>query len=241
MKPIIGILSNLTMPDIEGSRESEKTFVNSPYINAVLKAGGVPIIIPVNTDEADIQEQIKLCSGIIVSGGIDINPLLYNEEPLNGMGTFHPDVDEFDILAIKIANNLDKPILAICRGIQIMNVAFGGSLYQDISHVKGSYINHSQSSKKYVGTHTIKVLEESILWDILGQTSIVNSYHHQCVKEVAHNFRATAYSKDGIIEAIEMIGDKFVIGVQWHPELMIDYDSKMMYLFKKFIERCKKE
>jgi len=155
MKPIIGILSNITSPIEQTNTGIEKIYINNSYINAVEKSGGTPLIIPVSTNEDNIRRQIELLDGIIISGGLDINPILYNEEPIDEMGCFHPDIDEFDLIAIKIGLELKKPILGICRGIQILNVALGGTLYQDISDMKGSYIKHTQETKSYIGTHTM--------------------------------------------------------------------------------------
>lgn len=238
MKPIIGILSNLTMPEEEVSSGIEKVFVNSSYVNAVEKSGGVPIIIPVNSNEENIRRQIELVDGIVISGGIDVNPILYKEEPTKDMGYFHPDIDEFDLIAINIGLELKKPILGICRGIQVLNVALGGSLYQDISNIKDCYVKHMQHGKKYVGTHSIRVEDDSILYDILGGELLVNSYHHQSIKDVAKELIPIAYSKDRVIEAVQMKNAKFVVGVEWHPELMVDYDHRMLNLFKRFIEAC---
>lgn len=241
MKPIIGILSNITMPEENDGSTVEKIFVNSSYVNAITKSGGVPIIIPVNTSRENIRKQVELCDGILISGGIDVNPMLYNEEPLRKMGTFNPDIDEFDIIAIKISLEYKKPILGICRGIQVLNVALGGTLYQDLELVDGSYIKHMQQTKKYFGTHSVKIKENSILENIMGKETLVNSYHHQCIKEVAKDLEAIAFSKDGIIEAVQMKDEKFVLGVEWHPELMIDSDEKMFNLFKYFINQCENE
>lgn len=240
MKPVIGILSNVSMSELEDCSSLEKTFVNSSYVTAVIKSGGIPLVIPVNTDEDIVKYQIKLCQGIIISGGIDINPILYNEEPVNGMGSFNPDLDTFDILSIKEAINRDIPILGICRGIQILNVALGGTLYQDIGLCEGNFIKHMQQTKKHVPTHSIKIVKDSLLSSILGEETYVNSYHHQCIKDLAEGFKVVAYSKDGIIEAIEMKNTEFVLGVEWHPELMIENDEKMMNLFYKFIQVCSK-
>ena len=234
MKPIIGILSNVSDKEDESSG-IERVFVNNSYVNAVEKAGGVPIIIPVNTQRENIKRQIELVDGIIISGGGDVNPILYNEEPTKEMGCFHPDIDEFDIIAIKIAIELKKTILGICRGIQVLNVALGGTLYQDLSHIKENYIKHTQQTKRYMGSHTVKIIEDSILNHILGTEVVVNSYHHQSVKDLGDGLIDTAYSKDGVIEAIEMKDEKFVVGVQWHPESMVDHDENMLNLFKEFI------
>jgi len=240
MKPIIGILSNITSPIEQTNTGIEKIYINNSYINAVQKSGGTPLIIPVSTNEDNIRRQIELLDGIIISGGLDINPILYNEEPINEMGCFHPDIDEFDLISIKIGLELKKPILGICRGIQILNVALGGTLYQDISDIKGSYIKHTQETKPYIGTHSVKVNEDSILSEPLGTELLVNSYHHQSLKDVAKGLVPIAYSKDGVIEAVQMENEKFVVGIQWHPELMVDNDEKMLNLFKRFIDASQK-
>ncbi len=235
MKPIIGILANLTEIE-EESIQKEKAYVNNSYINAVKKSGGIPIIIPVNTDEESIRVQIDLVNGIILPGGVDINPVLYKEEPTKEMGFFHPDLDEFHLKAIKIALEKDIPVLAICRGIQVLNVALGGTLYQDIGHIKGSYIKHRQDTKLYAGSHMIKINCDSIICRVLGKEALVNSSHHQSIKRLGDCLVETAWSKDGVVEAVEMKNRKFVVGVQWHPELMIEHNEKMFKLFEKFIE-----
>lgn len=234
MQPIIGILANLTDTEREASM-AERAFVSNAYINAVIKAGGVPMIIPVNTHEEIVKKQIQLIDGLILSGGADVNPVLYNEEPSTDIEYYHPDIDKFDLIAIDIAIELNKPILGICRGTQILNVSQGGSLYQDTSHIEGNYIKHNQSTKSYQGSHTITINSESKISKVLGTDLLVNSYHHQSVKNVGKNLIPVAYSKDGVVEAIEMKNKKFIVGVQWHPELMVDHNEKMSNLFKMFI------
>lgn len=234
MQPIIGILANLTDTEREASM-AERAFVSNAYINAVIKAGGVPMIIPVNTHEEIVKKQIQLIDGLILSGGVDVNPVLYNEEPSTDIEYYHPDIDKFDLIAIDIAIELNKPILGICRGTQILNVSQGGSLYQDTSHIEGNYIKHNQSTKSYQGSHTITINSESKISKVLGTDLLVNSYHHQSVKNVGKNLIPVAYSKDGVVEAIEMKNKKFIVGVQWHPELMVDHNEKMSNLFKMFI------
>lgn len=235
MKPIIGILANISPMNKENNGVIT-AYVNNSYVNAVEKAGGVPLIIPVNKNKENIKRQIEIVDGIIISGGADINPILYKEEPLIGLGYFDQDIDEFDLLATRIALILEKPILGICRGVQVLNVCLGGSLYQDISHIDSSYIKHYQDTKRYTGTHTITISEWSKLADIIGTEIVVNSFHHQSVKDLGKGLVVTASSKDGVIEAIELKGNKFVIGVQWHPEEMIETSEKMLMLFKKLVE-----
>lgn len=235
MQPIIGILANLTDLELQPS-PSERAFVSNAYIEAVLKSGGIPIVIPVNKDKEVIRKQIELIDGLILSGGVDVDPVLYNEEPSTEIEYYHPDIDVFDLIAINIAIELNKPILGICRGAQVLNVSQGGSLYQDISHIKESYIKHSQSTKSYIGSHSVKIKKDSKISDIFGSELLVNSFHHQSVKELGKKLHPIAYSKDGVIEAIEMEDKKFVIGLQWHPELMINHDENMLTLFKEFIK-----
>ena len=240
MNPIIGILANLT-PTNDSASLQEKVYVNNTYISAVEKAGGVPIIIPVNTNRDNIKRQIDLIDGLIISGGADINPILYKEEPLVGLGYFNNDNDEFDIIATRIALILDKPIFGICRGLQVLNVCLGGTLYQDINHIESSYIKHSQDAKRFMGSHSITISEWSKLAEILGTDSIVNSFHHQSVKDLGKGLVVSASAKDGVIEAIELKGDKYAIGVQWHPEEMIEENEKMLLLFKKLVDVAKQK
>jgi putative glutamine amidotransferase len=238
MKPLIGILANLA-PIGEGVFNGlERVHLPNSYVHAVEKSGGVPIVIPVNTDKENIKRQIETMDGILISGGEDINPILYKEEPVRELGYVYSKIDEFDIESIKIALELNKPIFGICRGLQVLNVALGGSLYQDLKYIKGSHIKHSQQAKTYLGTHYINIKESSILKEILKDKTLVNSYHHQSVKTLGRDLHAIAYSSDGVIEAIERTSENFVLGVQWHPELMVDNNEEMLNLFKKFIDAC---
>lgn len=239
MKPLIGILANLTNIDDGAFRDIERVSVANSFITAVEKAGGVPIVIPVNLNKENIKIQIKSMDGIIIPGGGDINPILYKEEPVRELDYISNDIDEFDIEATKVALEYDKPILGVCRGLQVLNVSLGGSLYQDLKYIKGCHIKHNQQAKPNLGTHYIDIKENSILEDIIGKKILVNSYHHQSVKTLGHNLKAVAYSNDGVIEAIQKVDKNFVIGLQWHPEVMID-NKYMLDIFKRFIEESKK-
>lgn len=238
-KAVIGILSRVQVDRNDFYWDIEKTYVVSDYIQAVQAAGGIPIIIPLTLDDEILRAQIGMVDGIIVPGGIDINSLLYDEEPIKDQGFISEETDEFDIKSIKIAREMSKPILGICRGIQSINVAFDGSLYQDLSQIKTRYILHNQKAKRSFASHTINIHDDSILHDILGSKAIVNSFHHQSVKHVAPGFKITAYSEDGVVEAIES-NEGFILGVQWHPESMITKYENMLKIFERFIEECKK-
>ena len=136
---------------------------------------------------------------------------------------------------------MKKPILGICRGCQISNVAFGGSLYQDLSFIKDCYIKHSQSAKPYEATHTIDTKDGSVIREIVGESVRVNSFHHLAVKELGKGLIATAYSKDGVVESIEYMEDgNFVFGVQFHPEMMHAYYDFALNIFKKLVSKAKK-
>lgn len=236
-KPIIGINSNRLIKTETPYSHSVVESISNDYVESVIRAGGVPIILPILSDEESIRRQIETLDGIILSGGVDINPLLYNEEPSPKLGFIFPEKDKFDLLIAKIAYELNKPIFAICRGHQILNVAFGGTLYQDLSEIEGCYIKHQQQTKDGAATHTLDIIKNSILHDVLGDSIISNTFHHQAIKDLAPGFKVTAYSKDNVIEAIESLNKTFVIGVQFHPEILTAYDDKnMLRLFKSFIK-----
>lgn len=212
-KPVIGISSNWG--------EGTSTSVSLTYVQSVIRAGGVPMVIPLTQDPELLAAMLERVDAVIMTGGEDIDPLKwYGEEPLPAMGSIVPDRDEFDILLIKMAVEKNMPVLGICRGHQLMNVAFGGTLIQDIpSQVKGSKVKHSQRATSSYGTHTINIEKGSLLNKQIGLEKVaVNSFHHQAVKDLAPGFKATALAVDGVVEAIEKIGSNRVFGVQFHPE-----------------------
>ncbi|AWK51088.1 gamma-glutamyl-gamma-aminobutyrate hydrolase [Clostridium beijerinckii] len=235
-KPVIGINSSRVIKHETSYSHSVIESLSNDYVESVIKAGGVPVILPILYDEESIRRQVELLDGVILSGGVDINPLVYNEEPSPKLGYIFPDKDTFDLLIVKIACELNKPILAICRGHQILNIAFGGTLYQDLSDMEGCYIKHQQQTKDGAATHTIDITPNSILHSILGDSIVTNTFHHQAIKTLAPGFKVTAYSKDNVIEAIEKCDKNFVVGVQFHPEIMTTYNDKnMLKLFETFI------
>ena len=234
MKPIIGILANTKTT----STANEEIHLNCSYINAIEKGGGIPIIIPISTDEDNIKSTIEKVDGLLIPGGVDVNPLYYNEEPQILLGEINGRLDEFNLIATKIALELNKPILGICRGAQVLNICLGGTIYQDISYTNKNFVKHSQNAKGNIKTHSVEIVNSELLESILGKEIDVNSFHHQIVKDLVKNLKASAYSKDGIIEAIEKEDAKFVVGIQWHPELLVDNCDKMLNLFKTFVNKC---
>ncbi|MCL2726908.1 MAG: gamma-glutamyl-gamma-aminobutyrate hydrolase family protein [Bacteroidales bacterium] len=215
--------TKLPLIGISGTHTSGgSTQVNSTYILSVLRAGGVPIILPINNNPEVLKKMVASIDALIMTGGEDIDPLkYYNEEPIPAQGEIDPERDAFDIALINLALERGIPLLGICRGHQLMNVACGGTLYQDIpSQLRSpNLVKHRQQAPSWYGTHTVELDKGSLFAKILGTTTIVtNSFHHQAVKDVAPGFVVTGRSKDGVVETMEMIGNPRVFSVQFHPE-----------------------
>jgi putative glutamine amidotransferase len=237
-KKIIGISSNITINNSKPFNGSKQLRLFYEYVQSVIAAGGIPIILPNTTDLLVIDSHINIIDGLILTGGSDINPLKYGEEPKEKLGHVSNERDFFELYLLEQAMKNNIPVLGICRGHQVVNVFNGGSLYQDISYIKGSYIKHIQDSEPYIPSHSISISKDSVLYKILGDNALVNSYHHLAVKDLAPNFKISAISKDGVIEAIESTMEPLIIGIQWHPELLTKNYYNMLNLFKYFIEKC---
>jgi putative glutamine amidotransferase len=234
-KPIIGI----TGAYMKRNEHMEGLYVHHDYHKTVAANGGIPVILPFINPEITL-ETLPLCDGIILSGGEDVDPQFYGQDPHINLGPTLPDRDLVEIEIVKYAIRNNIPILAICRGVQILNVALGGTLIQDIpSHMKEP-IQHSQTVERRRDTHWVKISEDSKLFQILGSDQIrVNSLHHQAIDMVAKDLRVVASSSDGIIEAVEYIcSSTFTVGVQWHPESMSNTNNSMNNLFIQFIKSC---
>jgi putative glutamine amidotransferase len=239
MRPVIGITCSRVVGGAWGlySPGHLMDYVFSEYSEAVLAAGGTPLIVPAAQNGESIQEILKVVSGIILTGGPDIHPRFYGEQPLDGLGEIDEALDLMEVAVAKAAVAKDLPILAICRGIQVLNVSQGGSLYQDLRTQVSGCISHGQKADKAVLTHTVRIERESRLFAILGGEEIwVNSKHHQAVKTAATNLTVSARATDGIIEAVEHPEKRFVLGVQWHPEGVWRHDPSSRKLFQALIE-----
>jgi len=193
----------------------ERCQIPLAYIDAVRRAGGVPLLIP-PTGEGFPPE---LFDGLLLTGGVDLDPAYYREEPRPGLGAICPDRDGTEIELVRVALERGTPLLAICRGVQVLNVAAGGDLYQDLSSRRGA-LKHYQDAPGWHASHGVAIERDSLLWRILRtEAARVNSFHHQSVRLLGAGLVATAYSPDGVVEALE--GRRgFVLGVQWHPERM---------------------
>lgn len=237
-KVIVGISSGFEFDQNYLFKGYPRMMLNMDYARSVQQAGGIPITLPLSADYNVVLEQVRIVDGILLSGGQDVNPLLYNEQPNVLMGNTCPERDTFEMLVIKAAVELNKPIFGICRGSQIINTYFGGTLYQDNSMKDDSKIRHANASNPQLPIHHVSVEPGSFLANAVKKAEIItNSFHHQSIKEVASGFEAVAYAPDGIVEAIEYKGaDKWICAVQWHPEMMSGQDVDSQNIFKYFIE-----
>lgn len=228
-RPLIGI--SCSYPD------SAFSSVRRTYTQSVLNAGGLPLLIPVIEEEKALSEILNHLDALILTGGEDIHPSYYNEEPIEALGDVNGVRDIYDIFLIKLAAERNMPLFGICRGEQLINVAFGGSLYQDIpSQHPDTTINHNQSEPSNYPTHTITLLPGSTIASIAQVAELsTNSHHHQAVKQIAPGFKVTAQTSDGIPEAIEATNDCPIWGVQFHPEGQAIQGDSIMVRFFEFI------
>ncbi|MHB1127406.1 MAG: gamma-glutamyl-gamma-aminobutyrate hydrolase family protein [Bacillota bacterium] len=225
-KPLIGITCNQ-------DHETDRTYIGEAYLRAVEAAGGIAVLLPLR--EAPAGRYCRLVDGLLLSGGVDLDPFWFGEDPMPGLGKICPDRDAAEIALTREALTADKPLLAVCRGLQVVNVAAGGTIYQDLrGQVQNAY-KHTQEAPRWYPTHGVEVLPDSKLSAVMGPGTRVNSFHHQAIKDVAPGFRITARAGDGVIEAIESERHRFILGVQWHPEDMFVRDSRQLKLFRMLV------
>lgn len=211
---------------------------------AFIKLGAIPLIIAFPDDVSKVdqlaQDYVQLIDGLILPGGPDVDPTFYGEEPHPKIGMTLYQKDRFEIALIKAALAADKPIFGICRGIQIMNVAMGGTLYQDLeSQYPELKIQHPQATLGQFATHHVELTADSKLAKLYGQSTIkVNSRHHQAVKAVGKGLKVTAVAPDGVVEGMESTDTDLFLGVQWHPENMWQQeDPQQLVVFQDFLDR----
>ena len=222
------------------SLEHQKQSVSDAYIQAIRAAGGLPLILPLVKSKTIIEEYVDLCDGFLFCGGGDVTPLLFGQEPTQGLGTTDISLDLFQIRLMKSILETDKPILAICRGMQILNIACGGTVFQDLHSQDFEPINHMQTSlsRKDV-SHKVFFSEKSRVGKLLGSFAFTNSFHHQAIDRLGKDLIVSGKTGDDVIEAIEMPSHSYVVGVQWHPECMLDRSSNMKLLFHALIHHSR--
>jgi putative glutamine amidotransferase len=240
MKPYIGITCG-TYRDRDWCPPAQ--LLRKTYTDAIVAAGGVPFIIPVVEDEEVLRALFERLDGLLISGGGDIDPSRYGEAPLPGLGTTDPLRDNVEIPLARWAIEEGKPLLGICRGVQVINVTLGGTLYQDIpSQIKSGLVHDSSFTRQdwtYMA-HDLRLDPHSKLAEIFGTTSFpTNSLHHQSLKDLGQGIRAVGWAPDGVVEAVEGNNGHFLVGVQCHPEaLQSAADPRWQALFREFVERC---
>ena len=216
--------------------EDNRQYVTDTYIQAIKSAGGLPIILPMVKSKAAIREYVELCDGFLFCGGGDITPLLFGQEPTNGIGKTDITMDLFQIRMMRQVLESGKAVLAICRGMQVLNVSCGGTIYQDINLVDFDTINHMQNSiSRRDISHKVIFEPESKVHKILGSFAYTNSFHHQSIDRLGKGLAVSGFTGDAIVEAIEMPSHTFAVGVQWHPESMLDSAPNMKQLFHALV------
>jgi putative glutamine amidotransferase len=240
--PVIGITADLSpgQRDQNGSAREATHFLPHRYCREVASAGGVPLILPAINSAMTTKRLFDLIDGLLISGGdFDIHPSYYGERPGPGLGAVKRARTEFELNLTAAALARDLPVLGLCGGEQAINVALGGTLYQDIPIELPNAGNHQQSDKKEVGGHTIVVHRHTRLREIVRRQRIeVNTTHHQAVKEPGKGLVVNATAEDGLIEGIESARHSFVMGLQWHPEVLAPRLAHQRRIFAAFIRAC---
>ena len=237
-RPRIGITMRLEI-------ETRRFYLGRDYSEAIEAAGGVPVHISLIPKPEYIAAAMDGLDGLLLPGSnTDVDPHFYGEEPHHKLGVVIPEKDETDRLCIAEAEGRNIPILAICYGMQALNVARGGTLIQDIESQLPGSLKHEQGVPQTRSSHTIDIENESVLSNLDSVRNAigpmrVNSSHHQAIGQVGEGLRATAWAKDGVIECVEDVRDgRFIVGVQWHPEMMSGHDDLSREIFELFVEKC---
>ena len=230
MKPVIGVTPLW-------DEEKDSLWMLPGYLDGIGEAGGLPVIFPFTSDEEELSQLMSRCDGFLITGGQDVSPGMYHEPPLPDLTVCCRKRDDMEKILLRKALEEDKPVLGICRGHQFINAFLGGTLYQDLPTQHPSDICHRQQAPYDVPIHDVAVKEGSPLHQCLGISRLpVNSCHHQAVKRLADGLEAMAVSPDGLIEAFFRPENRFVWGVQWHPEFSHLADENSRKIFRAFVE-----
>lgn len=240
MKPVIGISGTQLLSPTSEFEGTLVAYTPQYYIDTIQGEGATPVMLPVGSRE-DAKALVAIIDALILSGGHDVDPVLYGEEPHRNLTLTFPKRDAFDLALYEAAIEKGIPVLGICRGLQIINVYYGGSLYQDLpSQFDAELLLHVQNAPLDTPLHSISITEHSRLYNVLGAHARVNTLHHQAVKNLGSGLKAVAHSQDGIIEAIEPSNPNVdMLAVQWHPEIMANSDAANKSIFTDFISRAK--
>ena len=237
---LIGLSASLDKSGDKHWEGLQQSRVNQAYVDSVLGAGGLPLLIPVMDKKEALRTALAACSGLILTGGQDMSPLHYGQEPEKGLGEVSEARDDYDLALYGLAKDMGLPIFGICRGMQVINVAQGGTLYQHLDDEGSFTLKHLQEASRDQVSHSVTLVPGSRLHDLLGDRIQVNSFHHQAIRDLAGGFRVSVTSDDGVIEAMEALDmDKEkILAVQWHPEELTKTRPEMAALFGYFIQLC---
>lgn len=228
MKKMVGV-----MPLWDDEKES--IWMLPAYMEGLKAAGMDSFIFPMTQDEDEVKRLVGLCDQILLTGGHDVNPSLYQEEPVNASVEWNETRDVMEERVISHALAQDMPVLGICRGLQILNVALGGTLYQDMPLQHPSDTDHHMTPPYDRPVHTVRILRDTPLYDLLQTEHMgVNSIHHQAIRKLAPDLREMALSEEGLVEAVYMPGKRFVWAVQWHPEYGFPSHEDCRAIFRAF-------
>lgn len=234
-RPVIGV-----PPSIEN--DTNRHFVNHDNLQALHEAGGLPYVLHYVDDKDVIKQIAEAIDGLYLTGGNDIDPTIFGEEPHPNLGEINPIRDGFEIALIQQMLTQDKPVLGVCKGTQMINIALGGDMYQDIcTQIDTPLLQHAQNAPPEHGSHYVAIQANSLLNNITGKEKIkVNSRHHQANRTPGENMIHSGIASDGVIEASESTQHSFVLGLQWHPENMAAKgDENAKKIFNRFVEACR--
>lgn len=241
-RPIIGISPGYAGPDPTRSFAPAGRIVFSDlnYVECVENAGGLPVMSPLTQSKEQMERFADLLDGLILIGGTDVHASRYGQEMMATEQTPVPERDDFEFALLEVFSKREKPIFGICRGYQVLNVFYGGTLIQDIPSALGS-VHHLQTPGSLTIAHQVRVEEKSLIHKILGSTLVnVNSFHHQAVDKLGDDLKAVGWSEEGIIEVFEHVSHPYMLAVQWHPERMRSFPEQQL-LFNDFVKACGRE
>jgi putative glutamine amidotransferase len=235
--PLIGVSTSITV-----GTSPERAYVNSTYLNAIQQAGGVPLPLPPQLSSRSWKRLAAGLDGLLLTGGGDIDPALFGEAPHPTLYDVAPIRDTFEANAARWALEHRLPLLCICRGVQVLNVALGGSLYQDVGTDPGTTLPHSQKEPRDQPTHKVRIAPGSRLAEVVAADEVeVNSMHHQALKSLGRGLAAVAWAPDQLVEGVEMPEQPgFVLGVQWHPEELIGHSEAARRLFAALVTHARR-
>ena len=229
MKPIIGVFGQV--------KADGEHALNYDYVKAISAAGAIPVILTYTESEEDTKAIINMVDGFCFTGGVDVDPARYNEEKHEKCGEVQPMRDALELLAVPHILSSGKPVMGICRGAQLINIALGGTLYQDIPTMIPDCLVHRQTETRYEYSHSTRVLSDTPLAELLGEGEVrINSFHHQSIKDLGDGLVPMALDSDGVVEAVYYKGGSYMMLYQWHPECLCGRDEGEMRLFADFVK-----